>query len=99
MHASLRQAGFTLVEMMVVIVITGMISTAMYQMLQAGQATYEQNKTMVDMQQNARVGLQSLSDDLRLVSYGKDPTQPSIFYAGPESVAFVADILPDEPGA
>ena len=28
MHASLRQAGFTLVEMMVVIVITGMISTA-----------------------------------------------------------------------
>ncbi|MEZ4648713.1 MAG: family 16 glycoside hydrolase [Candidatus Eisenbacteria bacterium] len=99
MHASLRQAGFTLVEMMVVIVITGMISTAMYQMLQAGQATYEQNKTMVDMQQNARVGLQSLADDLRLVSYGKDPTQPSIFYAGPESVAFVADILPDEPGA
>lgn len=99
MQASLRQAGFTLVEMMVVVVITGMISTAMYQMLQAGQATYEQNKTMVDMQQNARVGLQSLADDIRQVSYGKDPTQPSIFYAGPESVAFVADILPDEPGA
>ena len=99
MHASLRQAGFTLVEMMVVIVITGMISTAMYQMLQAGTATYEQNKTMIDMQQNARVGLQSLSDDLRQVSYGKDPTQPSIYYAGPESVAFVADILPDAPGA
>src|SRR5690606_5379811 len=52
-----------------------------------------------DMQQNARVGIQALADDLRQVSYGKDPTQPSIEYAGPESVTFVADIMPEHDGA
>ncbi len=99
MRTTIRQAGFTLVEMMVVVVITGFVSTAMFQMLQAGQATYERNKIVLDVQQNGRVGLQTIADDMRQVSYGKDPTQPSIHYAGPDSVTFVADIMHDEPGA
>ena len=93
------RAGFTLTEMMVVVAITGVVSTAMYQMLIAGQQSYEVQKSQMDMQQNARIGLQSMADDLRQVSYGKDPTQPSIYYAGPDSVAFVADLLHDHPGA
>ena len=94
-----NSAGFTLVEVMVVVMITGVVSTALFQMLSAGQASYTRNKILVDMQQNGRVGIQSLSDDLRQVSYGKDPTQPSIEYAGPESVTFVADIMPEHTGA
>lgn len=99
MHRHARQPGFTLLEMMVVVVITGVVSTGLYQMLQAGQASFNRNKVVVEMQQNARVGLQALTDDLRQVSYGKDPTQPSIEYAGPESVTFVADIMPEVTGA
>ncbi|MCC7143488.1 MAG: DUF1080 domain-containing protein [Candidatus Eisenbacteria bacterium] len=91
--------GFTLIELMVVVLITGVIMTAMFQMLQAGQRSSDRSRVMVDLQQNARVGLDALGDDLREVSYGKDPTQPSILYAGPDSVVFVADVIPEEPGA
>lgn len=91
--------GFTLIEMMVVVLITGVIASAMYQMLQAGQRSSARSRVMVDLQQNARVGLDALGSDLREVSYGKDPTQPSILYAGPDSVVFVADVIPEEPGA
>lgn len=94
-----RSPGFTLVEVMVAVVITGAVSVSLAQMLSVGQRSGERNRTMTEMQQNLRVGIQSLSDDLRHVSYGKDPTQPSIFYAGPDSVEFVADLLDDNPGA
>lgn len=90
--------GFTLIEMMVVVTITGFVSTSMYQLLVAGQMSNQRNRVYTDMSQNARVGLQSLADDLRQVSYGKDATQPSILYAGPDSCTFVADIDPS-PGA
>lgn len=99
LQSRVGQAGFTLTEMMVVVAITGVVSTALYQMLIAGQQSYEVQKSQMDMQQNARVGLQSMADDLRQVSYGKDATQPSIYYAGPDSVSFVADLLHDHPGA
>jgi len=100
MSSSLRRSpGFTLVEVMVAVVITGVVSVSLAQMLSVGQRSADRNRIMSEMQQNARVGIQSLSDDLRHVSYGKDPTQPSIFYAGPDSVEFVADLLDDNAGA
>jgi prepilin-type N-terminal cleavage/methylation domain-containing protein len=94
-----RSPGFTLVEVMVAVVITGVVSVSLAQMLSVGQRSSESNQVLTEMQQNLRVGIQSLSDDLRHVSYGKDPTQPSIFYAGPDSVEFVADLLEDNGGA
>lgn len=94
-----RSAGFTLVETMVAVVITGVVSVSLAQMLSVGQRSSDRNRVLTEMQQNLRVGIQSLSDDLRHVSYGKDPTQPSIYYAGPDSVEFVADLLDDNAGA
>lgn len=92
-------AGYTLTELMVVVAITGFIMASLYQMLIAGQQSAERSRVMTEIQQNARIGLESLADDIRQVSYGKDPTQPSIHYAGPDSCTFIADIDPTHPGA
>ncbi len=91
--------GFTLIEMMVVVLIFGLVSVGLYQVLTTSRGSYEQQKVTLEMQQNARAGLEALADDFRHVSYGKDPTQPSIHYAGPDSVTFVADIMPGVSGA
>ncbi|MBP7669089.1 MAG: DUF1080 domain-containing protein [Candidatus Eisenbacteria bacterium] len=93
------RSGFTLVEMMVVVLLIGIVSTGLYQVLNTSRGSYEQQKITLEMQQNARVAIESLADDFRHVSYGKDPTQPSIAYAGPDSVTFVADVMPAVPGA
>lgn len=91
--------GFTLVELMVAVVITGVISTALVQILQVGQRSAERNSIVMDMQQNARVGLDALANDLRHISYGKDPTQPSIHRASADTIIFVANLWPENPGA
>lgn len=91
--------GFTLVELLIVVALTGIITAAVYQTFYAGQRSHEVQKNLVEMQQNARVAISVLSTDFRQVSYGKDPTQPSIQFAGPDSIVFAADMDPDTPGA
>lgn len=94
-----NQRGFTLVELTVVLVLAAVIVASLYQLFYTGRRSHEVNKNLIDMQQNARVAIESLTEDFRHVSYGKDPTQPSIRYAGPDSIVFVADLMTEVPGA
>ncbi|MBD3336810.1 MAG: prepilin-type N-terminal cleavage/methylation domain-containing protein [Candidatus Eisenbacteria bacterium] len=91
--------GFTLVELMVAIIILSMMAAGLYEILHRTRESYDTQRWVLEMQDNCRVALQTIADDFRHVSYGKDPTQPSIGYAGPDSVAFVADLRAESGGA
>jgi len=60
------QQGFTLVELMVVVVIMGLVIGSIYSMYTAQlRAAYSQGE-VVDVQQNLRVAMDSLSRDIRM---------------------------------
>ncbi|MBU1947346.1 MAG: prepilin-type N-terminal cleavage/methylation domain-containing protein [Candidatus Eisenbacteria bacterium] len=84
--------GFTVVELLVAVVILAIVATGLYGVLYRTRDSYDLQRDIVEMRDNTRIALQTVSDDFRHVSYGKDPTQPSIHYAGPDSVTFIADI-------
>ncbi len=92
------ECGFTMVETLIALVVLGVVSIALYQVLHSTRGYNEDQRSILEAQQNARVALNALAEDFRQVSYGKDPTQPSIYHADVDSVVFVADLF-DNPGA
>jgi prepilin-type N-terminal cleavage/methylation domain-containing protein len=57
--------GFTLAEILVVIAILGFIMGAVFTLQHQGQLAYLTGSARVEVQQNARVGLDALMSDLR----------------------------------
>lgn len=62
------RSGFTLVELMIVVVISSFALVAIYQSLITQQQTYRRQSAAIDAQGTARVGLQVLTSDLRELS-------------------------------
>ncbi|MBN1826280.1 MAG: prepilin-type N-terminal cleavage/methylation domain-containing protein [Candidatus Eisenbacteria bacterium] len=93
------KAGFTLVEVTVALVILAAVSALSYQMLIRAQSAFQSQRDLVETQQNARMAMESITGDLRQISYGKDPTQPSVVFASLDSIVFVADLFDSVPGA
>lgn len=57
--------GFTLVELIVALVIFGIVSTAIYQLLVNNQRLYRAQSAKVDLSQNVRAAVSILPDELR----------------------------------
>jgi prepilin-type N-terminal cleavage/methylation domain-containing protein len=64
-----RRAGFTLVELLVAITITGLIMASVYKILTGNQRFYQAQKQILDVEQNIRAAAQILPGELR----GLDP--------------------------
>jgi len=67
----LYQRGLTLVELMVALAISFIVVGAVYRTFTSQQRTYTIQDQVAEAQQNARVAMNILMRDLRMVGYGK----------------------------
>lgn len=86
--------GFTLVEVLIALAISGLLMTAVYSAFQSQQKSYLAQDQVAEMQQNIRAALSAVMQELRMAGY--DPYSSGtvgITAAGPTSVTFtmVAD--------
>lgn len=66
--------GFTLIELMLTMLISGIIVAAIYSAYMAQQRTYLAQEQVAEMQQNIRAGLDIMIRELRMAGYDPDST-------------------------
>ena len=72
MSQGTKQKGFTLVEILVAMVISGFVMTAIYATYQSQQRSYILQDEIAKMQQNLRAAMFMMTSELRMAGY--DPT-------------------------
>ena len=65
-----REKGFSLIELMVAMVVTLIISGAVFQLVTAGQSAFKKEPAAADRQQNIRMAVDILGQDLFQAGYG-----------------------------
>jgi type IV pilus assembly protein PilW len=65
-----RQAGFSLVEMLVALTVSLLATGAIYQLVTAGQSAFRREPALADRQQNIRVAMDVISRDVLRAGYG-----------------------------
>jgi prepilin-type N-terminal cleavage/methylation domain-containing protein len=65
-----KLTGFTLTEIMISLTICSLLSLSAFQIFKADHKVFVEQEEVVDMQQNARVGLDQLIKDLRMAGAG-----------------------------
>jgi prepilin-type N-terminal cleavage/methylation domain-containing protein len=77
-----RQGGFTIIELMIVLVISAVVTAAVYAIFITQQKTYAIQSGVTDMQQNARAALMLMVRDLRMAGAGIGSSFSVQDYAG-----------------
>lgn len=78
--------GFTLVEMLVAIVVTGILATGVINLLLEQNRFYNKNDEIIFAEQTLRGAADLLSRELRMAS------QRDVLYAGPDSMQVASDV-------
>jgi prepilin-type N-terminal cleavage/methylation domain-containing protein len=66
---NLRSAGFTLIEILIVIAILGLAVGSMFSVYLNMQKTTTAQDTVIDLQQNLRIAVESLGRDIRMAGF------------------------------
>ena len=67
------ESGFSLVELMVALVVTLIVSGAVYGLLTSGQSAFRKEPAMADRQANIRAAMDMIVSDLRGAGVGMPP--------------------------
>ena len=65
-----KQNGFSLIELVIAMTVTLIISGAIFQLMSAGQTAFRKEPAMADRQQSIRMGLDIISQDIYRAGYG-----------------------------
>ncbi len=91
-------AGYTMMEVLIALVIFAFVMTGIYEVLTSGFETYISGQSKADIQQTARLTMEAMQSDLRMVGYGyftdqaMPPTQFKITTATSTQITFWADL-------
>ncbi|MFO7767852.1 MAG: prepilin-type N-terminal cleavage/methylation domain-containing protein, partial [bacterium] len=87
-------AGFTLIELLIALVLSSLMFSAMIVVFQTQTRVNTVEQDVVEIQQNARVGLNALSQDIRQAGYFVDQfnRQPIWLDAAPYQMVFNANL-------
>ena len=66
-----KEYGFTLIEILIAMAITGIVSTAIFSAFQSQQKSYVTQEDVVVMQQNLRVGIDMMVREIRMAGYDR----------------------------
>ena len=76
MQTRTSQSGFSLVELMVALVCTLLVSGAIYGLLSSGQGAFRREPEVADMQQNLRLAMDTISRDVATAGMGSITAAP-----------------------
>lgn len=92
-----RDAGMTLVELLISLMVLGLVAGAALNFFRAEQRAYFEGAERMEVLQNLRYAVNALEKDLRVAGANTVSGQPHLVYAGTTSVAFNADFSTNDP--
>jgi prepilin-type N-terminal cleavage/methylation domain-containing protein len=90
-----KQKGFTLIELVIVLVLIGFVVIAIYSIFISQHKSYVVQDLVAEAQQNARAGLNRMVKDIRMAGYGVPDGTDFVINAtngGVDSIEFRANI-------
>src|SRR4029450_10027466 len=73
MNAPRSEAGFSLVELLIAMLVTMVVSGAIFTLLSAGQGAFRRQPELTDRQQNIRLAMDLIQRDVVVGGSGLDP--------------------------
>lgn len=88
--------GFTLVELLIAMAVSGIIMTGIYSAFKTQQDSYLAQEQVAEMQQNIRAGLDMMVRDIRMAGFtGDGGSNANILDAQVDAISFSADLNED----
>lgn len=90
--------GFTLVELMITLAMSGIVIAAVYAAYRVQQRSYTAQDQVIEMQQNIRAGVGIMMRDIRMARYDQTDDKSAnarIYYATSTGIGFSADFNED----